>query len=80
LLFTSISAARSRVIAAGRAKDNAIAALLIKPVPVGNSCLIATQDGDERLLKRVKGPNTLQWRQNRKALLLLRRVFRPNKD
>jgi hypothetical protein len=32
-----------------------IAALLVRPVPVGNGCLIATQNGEERLIKRVEG-------------------------
>lgn len=38
-----------------RFQEKPIAALLVKPVPVGKGCLIATQDGDERLLKRVQG-------------------------
>jgi hypothetical protein len=38
-----------------RFQGKPIAALLVKPVPVGNGCLIATQNGEERLLKRVEG-------------------------
>jgi hypothetical protein len=38
-----------------RFQGEPIAALLVKPLPVGNACLIATQNGDERLLKRVEG-------------------------
>jgi NACHT domain/Putative DNA-binding domain len=36
-------------------QGQSIAALLVKPVPVGSGCLIATQNGEERLLKRVEG-------------------------
>jgi hypothetical protein len=38
-----------------RFQEKPIAALLVKPVPVGNGCLIATQNGDERLPRRVEG-------------------------
>lgn len=43
------------VIRQVRFQERPIAALLVKPVPVGNGCLIATQNGDERLPKRVEG-------------------------
>jgi hypothetical protein len=38
-----------------RLQGKPIAALLVKPVPIGEGCLIATQNGEERLLKRVEG-------------------------